>query len=355
MNFHDYYTHRQLLQRNLQAELRNPKGSPRWRRRLETAMAIARDPDKFRAWALSCHKERDAHDMPLPVGEGGLLFQYDFANDPFTPELLQAEVLWQELGRPYYNVWPSVIPALSKLKLDADSSWFKLPLDHLLLRFPKENNPLTFEYKGVWAVHSVLASNVMLPNKEGTEYKRAISLWIDINEPLSAVRQTELEDGRVLIRKPEPGKHTPSLLYRHIICDEGKTIEWSFDNIPPHSSSGFGVVYPDPIVRDVARIVCTLCLLQGDPDLVEPIVLAKDEAKRNAQNEASLVDKAKRRGMYGWNLGRNVQVSPHVRSAHAHLYWTGKGRKIPAIRFLKATVVRRHRVSDVPTGYLDKE
>ena len=355
MQFHEYYTHRQLLIRNLQAELGGSLGNSSRKRQLDKALALARDPDNFRAWALAVHADRNTRGLPLPVGAGGLLFDYDFAGDPFTTELLRSEVLWQELGRPYYNVWPSVIPALSRLKLDADSSWFKLPLDHLLLRFPKESNPLTFEYKGVWAVHSVLASNALLPDEEGKEYKRAITLWLDINEPLSAVRETALQDGKVVIHQPDPGKHTPSMLYRHIICDEGKTIEWSFDNIPPHSSSGFGVVYPDHIVRDVARIVCTLCLLQADPELVEPIVLAKDEAKRDAQNEARLVDRARRRGMYGWHLGRNVQVSPHIRSAHAHLYWTGKGRKIPAIRFLKATVVRRHRVSEVPTGYLDKE
>lgn len=34
----------------------------------------------------------------------------------------------------------------------------------------------------------------------------------------------------------------------------------------------------------------------------------------------------------GEPTGRTVR--PHVRRAHAHLYWTGTGRRIPRVRFL---------------------
>ena len=69
-----------------------------------------------------------------------------------------------------------------------------------------------------------------------------------------------------------------------------------------------------------------------------------------------LVEKAIRRGNYGFNVGRSIEVSPHVRSSSpAALYWTGQGRKIPKIRFRRGTVVHRKRLASVPTGFLDLE
>jgi hypothetical protein len=116
------------------------------------------------------------------------------------------------------------------------------------------------------------------------------------------------------------------------------------------------VQYPDHIVRDVARIVCTLCLMAEDKEIVEPIVLKADEDKFDRTGDLALVAKAIRRGNYGFNVGRSIEVVPHVRSAcPAALYWTGEGRKIPKIRFRRGTVVHRKRLAQVPTGFLDKE
>jgi hypothetical protein len=70
----------------------------------------------------------------------------------------------------------------------------------------------------------------------------------------------------------------------------------------------------------------------------------------------SLVDKARRRGNYGWHVGRAIEVSPHVRAAcPAALYWTGEGRKIPKIRFRRGSIVHRKKLSEMPTGFLGDE
>ena len=83
--------------------------------------------------------------------------------DPFTPALLTLERDWSIAGRPYYNLWPSLLPALSRLKMEADASLLKLPLDQLLLRFPKSANPLEWEHGGrPWAVRTVLCENSQL-------------------------------------------------------------------------------------------------------------------------------------------------------------------------------------------------
>ncbi len=277
--------------------------------------------------------------------------------DPFTPTLIQLEADWHDAGRPYYNLWPSIITSLTKLRMDADASFFRLPLDQLLIRFPKQDNPLAWTDKGQeWSVRAVLCNNAqLLEGKRAMRWiepriaadlpsKRGIAFWIDVNEPLDH----DLASGH-------PGR-LHRMMYKHIVCDEGKSIEWSFDNIPAHDSADIGVQYPDHIVRDVARIVCTLCLMAEDKEIVEPIVLKADEDKFDRTGDLALVAKAIRRGNYGFNVGRSIEVVPHVRSAcPAALYWTGEGRKIPKIRFRRGTVVHRKRLAQVPTGFLDKE
>jgi len=39
---------------------------------------------------------------------------------------------------------------------------------------------------------------------------------------------------------------------------------------------------------------------------------------------------------------------PHVRRAHWHLYWTGKGRKIPKIRWVAPCLVNAYKADDLP-------
>lgn len=333
MQFHDYHSHYNVM-----------------RHRDRNDPAVARGPEYFYDQYLAMLRQTFA------VG-GKAIAEFD----PFTPMLMQLQRDWHEAGRPYFNLWPSIIPALSKLKMDADSSFFKLPLDQLLIRFPVANNPLSWEGEdgSKWSVRVVMAENVNLHDSGTRENKvlfyrgdppanskRGIAYWIDVGEVVDADP-----------RKPDDvAGQVHSLLYKHVVCEEGRTIEWSFDNIPAHGSASMGVQYPDWIVRDVARLVCTLCLMAEDKDLVEPIVLKSDEDKFDRTGDMALVEKAKRRGNYGFNVGRDIEVTPHVRAASpAALYWVGKGRKIPKIRFRRGTVVHRKRLASVPTGYLDEE
>ena len=336
MQFHDYHTHFQVMRHR---DRNNP--------------AVSKGASVFYDGYL--------RDLNRIYNRGGK----EMAGfDPFTPLLMQLQRDWHEAERPYYNLWPSIIPALSKLRLDADSSFFRLPLDQLLLRFPVADNPLTWQdpQGKTWGVRVVLAQNIgMHTDADGTAVKfyktqgdfvhavgekRGMAFWIDIGEAVDVDP----------LRPNDPAGQVHSLLYKHVICEPGKTIEWSFENMTNHWSSDMGVAYPDSLVKDVARLVCTLCLMSEDKALVEPIVLKADEEKWESTGDMTLVDKAKRRGNYGFNVGRDIEVAPHVRSASpAALYWTGVGRKVPKIRFRRGSVVHRKRMAQVPTGFLDKE
>jgi hypothetical protein len=280
--------------------------------------------------------------------------------DPFTPALLTLERDWGLAGRPYYNLWPSILPALARLKMDADASLFRLPADRLLLRFPKAGNPLEWEHGGTkWEVRTVLCENSELAHnthagaaalmlREGEEPPdtvRGLTFWIDAGE--------DLEGRKVAGNSPDAIRR---LMYKHLVCQEGHSIEWSFEKIPAHMSTDIGLAYPEDILHSVARIVCTLCLMADDPEVVEPVVLKDDEGRYERSRDIALVEKARRRGNFGWHVGRGIEVSPHVRTAcPAALYWTGEGRKIPKIRFRRGSIVHRRKLSEMPTGFLENE
>ena len=173
---------------------------------------------------------------------------------------------------------------------------------------------------------------------------RGLTFWIDAGEDLDG--QQASGDSPNSIRR---------LMYKHLVCQEGHSIEWSFENIPPHVSTDIGLIYPTWILHAVARIVCTLCLMADDPQVVEPVVLRDDEDKYEKNPDPALVEKARRRGNYGWHVGKSIEVSPHVRAAcPAALYWTGEGRKVPKIRFRRGSIVHRKKLAEMPTGYLEE-
>ena len=44
---------------------------------------------------------------------------------------------WERARRPYYNVWPSIVPMLTRLNLELDSALIQLPLPALSVRLAR--------------------------------------------------------------------------------------------------------------------------------------------------------------------------------------------------------------------------
>ena len=85
------------------------------------------------------------------------------SHDERTFSQAMKELKWERLRRPYYNVFPSIIPMLTRLNLDLDSDLIRLPMDSLCVRFPKDpvKNPLKFDWKGEQMhVHTILLGDI---------------------------------------------------------------------------------------------------------------------------------------------------------------------------------------------------
>ena len=57
----------------------------------------------------------------------------------------------------------------------------------------------------------------------------------------------------------------------------------------------------------------------------------RHDRKYEDSGDRKYVDRARRRGKLGWNVGARIEVMPHYRRPHPALVWTGPGRAVPRI------------------------
>jgi hypothetical protein len=241
---------------------------------------------------------------------------------------LNVEREWEQAKKPYYSVWPSIVPMLAKLNLALDSGLIQLPMPALCIRLPKDKNPLSFDWKGEQVqIQCMLMGEI----NEG----RGLSILMDIGEMVS--------DG--------DGFAMPIYTYRNFRRETGLTVEDALQEIGSNELAEPGVQIPTGVIGDCVRLCCTLCLLEDDPSIIEPDVLSKDRAKFEGSGDQKYIDKAHRRGKVGWNVGRHIEVSPHYRRPHMTLVWTGRGRAVPKIVPRRGTIVHREKVENVPSGF----
>jgi hypothetical protein len=276
-----------------------------WTRRVDPDDRPAQDIDQFYRRTL-----KDAVDM---------------GSAQFFAQMLN-ERDWEKARRPYYNLWPSIIPMLTRLNLDLDSDLIRLPLPALCVRFPKEKNPLTFE----WKEKEVPVRCIMMGDmNEG----KGLSVLVDIGEVMGEIG-------------------VPIYTYRNFPRKPGLTVEQSLASLGTKGLfAEIGVQVPNSLILDCVRLCCSLCLLENDPSIISPDVLADDRAKFEANGDQKFVEKAHRRGKVGWNVGQQIEVAPHYRRPHMALVWTGHGRAVARIVSRRGSVVHREVVEKVPMGF----
>ena len=103
------------------------------------------------------------------------------------------------------------------------------------------------------------------------------------------------------------GKDYPLHTYINLPLEAGMSLEQSLKALPYDLSAFKGMVLPEEIARNCAWLICAICLLENDPSLIEPDVLNRDQGKNGTP---AIIDRAKRRGKYGWNIGKGIEVIP---------------------------------------------
>ena len=210
---------------------------------MENKFPISTDPDDRHAQDIDQFYRRamaEAHQMRSGQFFGQMLNERD----------------WEKARRPYYNLWPSIVPMLTRLNLDLDSDLIRLPLPVPCIRFPKDpaKNPLRFDWKG---------DEVRRPlhpdggHQRGDRHLGADRHWGGHGRD----RRANLHLSQL---PPQAGPDRRAILGR-------AGHEGLFADI--------GILVPDSLVMDCVRLCCSLCLLENDPEIISPDVLADDRAK----------------------------------------------------------------------------
>lgn len=277
-----------------------------------------------------------------------------FIDSPITYRHVQFEFGWIDGGKPYYNVYPAIIPMLTSLKLDMSGSYIKPPrgLKNLLLRLPDSNHSL--RSNGV-SVRTIFMSfqkcmksatiDDIVPR--GLKFDPVGDITDDIAPYVSHGLVVGIDVGEII-------DGNPSCLVKLFPIDE-RPLEESINILRTHDSFYDGIRIPGDLILNCVRLCLTVCLLDDDAKLISPEVLSSDfDRYRCADDDLRLrlVDKAKRRGKFGFVLGRDLEVVPHVRRPHPALVWTGVGRSVPKIIMRSGSIVHRDKIRNVPTGYL---
>ena len=247
---------------------------------------------------------------------------------------VESEYVWAKNKKPYYSVYPSIIPMLTRLNLDIDSGLVKIPMDVLCIRFPKSHNPLIFTFEDQrYEMRAIMMSRTFVKDSLG------MTLWMDYGETMT-------------LPNPEGKPYEfPVMTYRNFRCRTGQTIEQDLIELPTEPSSDTGVQIPLETQKDVVRLCCSLCLMQHDPEIISPDVLNADQEKYEKTKDQKFIEKSHRRGKVGWIVGAKLEVIPHVRRPHPAIVWTGKGRTVPKVVFRKGSIVHRKAVEKLPSGF----
>ena len=99
----------------------------------------------------------------------------------------------------------------------------------------------------------------------------------------------------------------------------------------------------------VTKIGIGVMLLASDPEFVKPILLKCDQNR--VVDLEKLTKRAHQRGLIGYEIGADMEVSPHFRRPHFAIRWTGKGSEIPKLVPVKGAIIHKSKMQEIPTGY----
>jgi hypothetical protein len=219
------------------------------------------------------------------------------------------------------------------------------------LEFPKDV-PLT---KCSWSAQTMLIARVQTPSLKNA------AVWYT-----SAQVQNESGEQRAL--------------YLPIASDmQGSDDHLTMEELLLNTASRETSVVFDELKKQIYRIAILVCLvskMHADVSLLTPVLMKKCQEKgATATHEAlqALIEKSKRNGVYGWDLGRDLPdtdqiekmrkeaiergvVSPHWRSPHFSRRLIGTGeKKHKEWRFISGSFVNKDMLLSVPQGYYDKD
>lgn len=250
--------------------------------------------------------------------------------------LLRAEYLWIRNRRPYYKVYPAIVEALCRLKLNEKYECPEIPQGQLSVRFAVGHEPQT---KDGIRICALFLTNLGLRTPSGRESK-GITVEADLLNPPNK------EDFHPFLFTMDPNPH----FYDSVedLIERGQDPNCRLFHEDSLSAK-------KEVQALATRIALTVCMLRDDPDIITPDILVEDERryeKASDEWKRKAEKRARKRGKIGWNIGKEMETVPHFRRPHLAIRHTGPNRTVPKVVRVKACTVHRDKLTKVPTGYV---
>lgn len=250
---------------------------------------------------------------------------------------------WYEQRCPYYKLYPGIIDALAKVRLDVPMELLKLPVDPLEIRFPESFKELSFSLndKERFLSGMLFGRSRLRPVSDSfSAIINIVSETIDANQPVDYGFST-------LSIYESKERNLSGYNYR-----KGQTVEEVLNTFEPQTLPGHTSENNKWFVEQCVRLLVGVCLIGKDSDILEPEVLSADQKKYEETLDPKYVEKAIRRGKYGWSLGKSLEKIPHYRRPHPAIYWTGKRpHQVPVLLWRAGSLVNRKVAEQIPTDY----
>ena len=226
--------------------------------------------------------------------------------------------------RPFYRVYPGILHALTRLGIEKlDITKVKPPVNGLALEFPED-----------------------MP-------------FCPVDQTIRNIVFVDLESKILVEWITAEGKHG--------IAQFPRTCTTITDWLPQQAEENREMLKP------IMQVVFGVCMIpQSDTSLIEPLVLNRDKAKFAETGDPKYIDRAKRNGVNGWELGRDIPTpeemeafreqsgepgrkSPHWRIGHFRKLKPEDENAPPIITWVRETFVNKDLLKEVPHGYYGKE
>lgn len=243
----------------------------------------------------------------------------------------------KKLHSPYYDVYPCIIPMLTKLDLSVvqcDSIKPPQNLNALVLRFPDVDHGLRVSGQLVRCIW--IAFQGVRLSTETPDIGTGLVVGVDIGE---------MNEDKIMT----------VWSIRAFPLISGKTIQDVERRLKFCETSKYGIPINEDELSQCVKVALAICLISDDPEIVQPLPLVSDQNKYETADDdkrKKLINKAIRRGKHGFAVGSLLEVIPHFRRPHPALYHTGKNRTETRIVFRKGSIVHREKLTNVPTGNL---
>jgi hypothetical protein len=228
---------------------------------------------------------------------------------------VNAEIQWAK-QRPFFNLHPPVINSLANTPLTITPRSIPRSIVHELGVICVKI-PVGFRHKlirGVSHFFVTIASGVVDPVTKKTKHQDAVGVYYMEGDTVS-----------------------------HTWCEMDEAFTGLRDGDMFRNST-----FEMEQRRFFEKLTLGIMLLAADPDFVQPILLKRDQGK--AGDRKKMAERARRNGVFGFDIGANMDVSPHFRRPHFAIRWTGKGAEAPKLVPVKGAVIHRDALK-VPTGF----